>query len=102
MRAPKSAPTAGWLRLQQIFPSLGKYKFKRIPNGTLIVYAFLGFTSVATFVMFVMPMYYRDYYRQAQTENRSLIRATREEMAQGMRPWSDPFERESKKRPPPS
>lgn len=95
MRVPDNAPTSGWLRLQQKFPSLKEYKFKKPPNGTIAVISFLGFTSTFVIIMFVMPKYYNEYYRESQTQKRNLIGATnREELAQGMRPWSDPFDRD--------
>ncbi|KAI6183741.1 hypothetical protein M3Y97_00521500 [Aphelenchoides bicaudatus] len=101
MRIPTGAPSYGFLWLQQRFPSLKKYKFRRPPNGTLFVFGFLGFTSLAVLAMFGMPKYYNEYYRQIQTEKRALIGATnREQLAGGLRPWSDPFEREKKKNPP--
>jgi hypothetical protein len=98
MRAPNDAPTSGWLRLQQKFPNLKEYKYQRPPNGTIAVVGFLGFTTTVAVIMFVLPKLYNDYYRQSQTQKRQLIGATdREELAQGMRPWSDPFDRDRKK-----
>lgn len=100
MRVPTGAPSSGWLWLTQKFPNLKKYEFKRPPTGTIAVIGFISFTSIAVLVMFIMPKYYSDYYRKVQTEKRALIGATdREALAQGLRPWSDPFDRESKKPP---
>jgi hypothetical protein len=98
MRVPTGAPTAGWLRLQQSYPKLKEYKFKKPPNGTLYVLGFLGVTSTFVIIMFVVPKIYNEYYRESQTRLRSMIGATnQEELAQGMRAWSDPFDRERKK-----
>ncbi|KAI6218329.1 Histone deacetylase 6 [Aphelenchoides fujianensis] len=97
MRLPAGAPSSGLLRLQQKFPNLvGRLKFKRPPNGTLAVWGFLGLTGTAGFFMFVMPHIYRDFYRQSQSEKRAHIHADRVELAGGLRPWSDPFDREKK------
>jgi hypothetical protein len=98
MRIPAGAPSSGWLWLLQKFPNLKKYEVRRPPTGTLVVVGFIGFTTIAVSVMFIMPKYYSEYYRQVQTEKRALIGATnREELAHGLRPWEDPFGRESKK-----
>jgi hypothetical protein len=89
--------------LKEKFPVLKKTDFKKPPNGTVAVVGFIGFTSIAVLIMFVVPRYYRDYYLKVQTEKRALIGATdREKLAQGLAPWKDPFDRESKKSPPAS
>ena len=96
MRAPAGAPTSGWLRLKQRHPLLARLKFRRPPLGTLAVWGLVGGTSIAAFFMFAWPHLYRDYYKQQQAQKRALLHADRETLAQGMRPWSDPFDRDTK------
>lgn len=86
MRIPSGAPTSGWLRFQQAYPQIEKYKVKRPPNGTLYVLGFLTITGSFAAFMFLMPQFYKEYYQESQAQKRAAIGATnRDELAQGVR-----------------
>ncbi|CAD5212203.1 unnamed protein product [Bursaphelenchus okinawaensis] len=84
MRVPKGAPSAGLLYWQQKFPFLKQ--FKTPPLGTLAVVGCVSFTVLGIGVMILQPYIYNDYYKEVQAQKRALITASREELAQGMKP----------------
>uniref|UniRef100_A0A7E4UTF6 Small integral membrane protein 20 n=1 Tax=Panagrellus redivivus TaxID=6233 RepID=A0A7E4UTF6_PANRE len=91
MRVPEGAPVSGWLKFQQKFPALRQISKPSL--GTVAVIACITTTVFAVYAVGVGPKIHNDYYKESQKEKRALLRTTREETAQGLRPWSDPFER---------
>lgn len=91
MRAPEGAPVTGWWRLQQKFPSLRKISSPSL--GSVAVIATLALTVFTIYAVGVQPKINNEYYRQSQTEKRAQIKATKEELAQGLPVWKDPFDR---------
>uniref|UniRef100_A0A1I7SWH9 Small integral membrane protein 20 n=1 Tax=Bursaphelenchus xylophilus TaxID=6326 RepID=A0A1I7SWH9_BURXY len=89
MRVPKGAPVAGLLYWKQKFPFLNR--FQRPTMGTAAVGGCVGLTILGILVMIVQPYVYNDYYKGVQAHKRSLMNADREKLANGLRPWSDPF-----------
>uniref|UniRef100_A0A914XXG0 Uncharacterized protein n=1 Tax=Panagrolaimus superbus TaxID=310955 RepID=A0A914XXG0_9BILA len=91
MRVPEGAPVTGWLWLQTKIPSLRK--ISRPSLGTIAVITTVTLTAFAAYAIAVQPKLNNEYYRQSQAEKRSTIKATREELAQGLPVWKDPFDR---------
>uniref|UniRef100_A0AC34F3Z5 Uncharacterized protein n=1 Tax=Panagrolaimus sp. ES5 TaxID=591445 RepID=A0AC34F3Z5_9BILA len=91
MRVPEGAPVTGWLWLQTKIPSLRK--ISRPSLGTIAVITTVSLTVLAVYAVGIQPKLYNEYYRQSQAEKRSTIKATREELAQGLPVWKDPFDR---------
>ncbi|VDK19459.1 unnamed protein product [Anisakis simplex] len=91
MRIPSGAPQTFSLRIRQRFPSLSR--ISRPSVGTIGVAITLALTSAAVFGVCVYPYIRKDYYQDAQKHDRAFLKADREELAHGQRPWSNPFER---------
>ena len=91
MRFPEGAPVTGWFRLQQKFPSLRKLSTPTL--GTIAVISVVSLTVFGIYAVGIQPKYNNEFYRQSQAEKRPLIKATREELAQGLPVWKDPFDR---------
>uniref|UniRef100_A0AC34Q2V3 Uncharacterized protein n=1 Tax=Panagrolaimus sp. JU765 TaxID=591449 RepID=A0AC34Q2V3_9BILA len=91
MRVPKGAPTTGWFKLQQRFPTLKA--ISRPTLGTIAVISTCIITVFAVYAVGIQPKINNEYYKNVQKEARSKMHASREELANGLRPWSDPFER---------
>lgn len=88
MRYPENAPVPTWLKLKNKLP-----KIKKISMPKLAVYATVGLLCLAFYGVAVQPKINHDYYDQKQKETFARLHSTREERAQGLRPWSDPFDK---------
>ncbi|KAL6734836.1 hypothetical protein Aduo_005332 [Ancylostoma duodenale] len=91
MRAPAGAPVPFWLSVKNRLPLLNR--FSRPTLGTAAVVGTLILTGASIFSVAVYPKIENDYYKNAQAEERALLRGTREDLAHGQRVWSDPFGR---------
>ena len=91
MRVPEGAPVSGWLRLQKKFPALKSVS--RPPLGTVAVIATVSVIVFGIYAVGIEPKIHNDYYKESQQQKRALINKSKEELAQGLRPWSDPFDR---------
>ncbi|CAD6191409.1 unnamed protein product [Caenorhabditis auriculariae] len=89
MRVPAGAPVPFWLAVKNKFPVF--QRFSRPSLGTVAVVVTLIITGAAVSAVTVYPKVNHDYYKQAQKEERALLRATKEELAHGQNVWKDPF-----------
>lgn len=87
MRYPENSPIPIWLRLKNKVPKL-KISPSKLAICTTCVLICAAFYEVA-----IQPKINHDYYAQKQKENFEKMHKTREERANGLRPWSDPFDR---------
>uniref|UniRef100_A0A0K0ENN0 Small integral membrane protein 20 n=1 Tax=Strongyloides stercoralis TaxID=6248 RepID=A0A0K0ENN0_STRER len=90
MRVPKGVKAPLLLRLKSHFPALNSISKPSI--GTVAVFGVVIITSAAIYEVIVQPKMNADYYKESQVEKRKLLHGTREDFAQGLRPWSDPFQ----------
>uniref|UniRef100_A0A0M3HVZ2 Small integral membrane protein 20 n=1 Tax=Ascaris lumbricoides TaxID=6252 RepID=A0A0M3HVZ2_ASCLU len=91
MRVPFGTPIPFTLRIRQRFPLLTR--LSRPSLGTVSVTVTVILTSAAVFAVCIYPKLRSDYYKEVQERERAFIRADREQLADGLRPWSNPFER---------
>ncbi|VDM28279.1 unnamed protein product [Toxocara canis] len=90
MRVPAGAPVPFGLRMRQRFPFLTQ--LSRPSLGALGVTVTIVLTSAAVFAVCLYPKIRNDYYKEVQKRERAFIQADREQLADGLRPWSNPFE----------
>ncbi|TKR71685.1 hypothetical protein L596_019242 [Steinernema carpocapsae] len=91
MRIPEGAPLTSSMKMQQ---KLGVFRrFKKPSLGTVAVVATVALTAGAVFAVTAYPKLNNDYYKEVQKQKRAMIEASRDELAHGQRPWSDPFDR---------
>ncbi|KHJ84214.1 leucine Rich repeat-containing domain protein [Oesophagostomum dentatum] len=83
MRVPAGAPVPFWLSFRNKLP--GKARFARPTLGTVAVIGTVVLTVAAVFSVAVYPKIENDYYKNAQAQERALLRGTREDFAQGLR-----------------
>ncbi|KJH44642.1 leucine Rich repeat-containing domain protein [Dictyocaulus viviparus] len=83
MRTPAGAPVP--LRLTIRKKLLPFVKFTKPSLGTVAVIGTIILTSTAVFAVAIYPMIEKDYYKNAQAEQRALLRGTREDHAHGLR-----------------
>ncbi|KIH67753.1 leucine Rich repeat-containing domain protein [Ancylostoma duodenale] len=83
MRVPAGAPVPFWLSVKNRLPLLNR--FSRPTLGTAAVVGTLILTGAAIFSVAVYPKIENDYYKNAQAEERALLRGTREDLAHGQR-----------------
>ncbi|VDN52894.1 unnamed protein product [Dracunculus medinensis] len=91
MRIPSGAPVPFWFNLLNRF-KFTKY-FRKPPLGSTAVIGTVLLTFLSIAAVTVYPKSNADSYRKLQKENWQLLNMNREDVAQGMRPWSDPFDR---------
>ncbi|CAI5441649.1 unnamed protein product [Caenorhabditis angaria] len=91
MRIPEGAPVPFWLSIRNRFPRLAKTA--RPTVGTVAVITTGIITCLAVCAVTVYPKYYNDYYKNAQKEERALLRLDREQLAGPQNAWRDPFEK---------
>jgi len=92
MRIPEGAPVPLLQRLRNRYPIIERVAEFRPNPGTVAVIAAVAVTATAIYVMFAAPYANKDYYKKQQKMRREGL-PNREELAQGLRPWSDPFDR---------
>ncbi|CEF67048.1 Hypothetical protein SRAE_2000171300 [Strongyloides ratti] len=90
MRVPKGVKPPLFLQLKSRFPLLDS--ITRPSLGTVAVFGVVLLTSFAVYEVTIQPKINKDYYKECQMEKRKLLHGTREDHAQGLRPWSDPFQ----------
>uniref|UniRef100_A0A0N4ZUW3 Small integral membrane protein 20 n=1 Tax=Parastrongyloides trichosuri TaxID=131310 RepID=A0A0N4ZUW3_PARTI len=89
MRIPDGVKAPFLLRMKSKFPVINS--MTRPSLGSVAVFGVSLLTIVAVYEVVVQPKFNADYYKQSQMEKRALIHGSREDLAHGMRPWSDPF-----------
>lgn len=92
IRFPKGAPvpkSAAW--------RLSNKKIKLPPLGTIGVIVCTTLIAGAFYAVGIQPKVNHEYYQEKQEKNFAKMNLSKEERARGLRPWSDPFDRESKK-----
>uniref|UniRef100_A0A0K0DH46 Protein phosphatase 1 regulatory subunit 22 n=1 Tax=Angiostrongylus cantonensis TaxID=6313 RepID=A0A0K0DH46_ANGCA len=83
MRAPRGAPVPLWFSVRNKLPA--SIKVTRPSLGTVAVISTVILTGAGIFAVTFYPMIENDYYKSAQTEERALLRGTREDHAHGQR-----------------
>ncbi|CAJ0961603.1 unnamed protein product, partial [Mesorhabditis belari] len=91
MRLPKGAPLTLSLRIRKAFPVINR--LAALPLGTWAVISVVTITGFGFFAVGIYPKLNHDYYAEAQTKERALLHATKEQLAQGQNVWRDPFEK---------
>lgn len=89
MRVPAGAPVPFWMSVRQKVPAFRNVSKPSL--GSVGVVATVIITGLAIYGVCVYPKLHNDYYKKAQAEERALLRASKEDLAQSQRTWSDPF-----------
>uniref|UniRef100_A0AC35TPF3 Cytochrome c oxidase assembly factor 3 n=1 Tax=Rhabditophanes sp. KR3021 TaxID=114890 RepID=A0AC35TPF3_9BILA len=89
MRIPDGVKAPLFLRLRSKIP--GFNKFSKVSAGSVAVFGVVTLTVAALYEVILQPKINHNYYKESQVAKRALIQGSREELANGQRPWSDPF-----------
>ncbi|CAI2342279.1 unnamed protein product [Caenorhabditis sp. 36 PRJEB53466] len=91
MRVPAGAPVPFWFSVKNRLPKWAKTARPTLGSIAVVTTALITCCAVAAVTLY--PKYYHDYYKNAQKEERALLRSSREQQAGPQNVWADVFDK---------